>query len=506
MGLNTDKKIRFRFAPSPTGFLHVGSLRTVLFGYLAAKSMGGIFILRIEDTDRKREVEGAAEGLIDILDWVGLSFDEGPHIGGDYGPYIQSQRQDIYDKYSKELLEKGGAYRCFCTPERLDQMRRDQQAQKLPPRYDRHCREMSREESDKLAESGQSFVIRQKMPLDGEVKVTDELRGEIVFKATELDDHVLIKADGIPTYQFAVVVDDHLMEISHVLRGEEWIPSFPKNILLYQNFGWEPPKFIHMALTLNKGGGKLSKRQGDVAVEDYRAKGYLQAAILNFCALLGWHPKDEQEILSLEEMIKKFDYKDMGISPAVFDLEKLDFLNGYYIRHTDLDALTDLCEPYFIAAEFILPTAKAGEYTNRFNGNTINKTYLRSVVRQEQERLKKLCDITDATEFFFKDNLEYSWELLIWKKMTNIDAINSLAKVKELLINIPSNNWTIISIQDALMTYIEAQNLKVGDHLWPMRVALTGLRASPGPFEVAEVIGKDSTINRLDKAISSIPQ
>jgi glutamyl-tRNA synthetase len=498
-------KIRFRFAPSPTGFLHVGSLRTVLFGYLAAKSLGGKFILRIEDTDRKREVAGAVEGLIDILDWVGLSFDEGPHVGGGYGPYVQSERQEIYDKYAKELLDRGGAYRCFCTPERLEQMRKDQQANKLPPRYDRHCRELDNTKIKSLLKANTPYVIRQKMPLQGEVKVHDELRGEIIFRAVELDDHVLIKTDGIPTYQFAVVVDDHLMEISHVLRGEEWIPSFPKNILLYQAFNWEAPKFIHTALTLNKGGGKLSKRQGDVAVEDYKAKGYLRDAILNFCVLLGWHPKDEQEILNLDEMIQKFNYQDMGISPAVFDLEKLDYLNGYYIRHLDLDELTSQCVPYFISADYIFPCEASGRYINRFNGNKLDKNYLMSLVGLEQERLKKISDITEATEFFFNDNLEYAWELLIWKKMTNLDAINNLTIIKDLLTKIPLVNWTQSTIQEALISHIEAKGLRVGEFLWPLRVALTGRKASPGPCEVAEVLGQETVIKRLEQSISLIP-
>ena len=367
------RQVRLRFAPSPTGYLHIGSLRTVLFNYLIAKNLKGKLILRIEDTDQKRQVEGAMEKLIEILDWIGIKFDEGPGAirgkkedVGKHGSYTQSERLEVYKKYTKELLEKDGVYYCFCSSERLEKMRADQQAKKHPPRYDRTCRELSKEQVEKELKSGKNYVIRQKMPLEGEVVIQDELRGDIKFKAQDLEDQVLIKSNGVPTYQFANVVDDHLMEISHVVRGEEWIPSFPKNILLYKAFGWTPPKFIHMPLTLSKEGGKLSKRHGDVAVEDYKNKGYLPEALINFSVLLGWspyastgakaladkkvsgdkHPKGEQEIFTLAEAAKIFKIKDIGTSPAVFDIEKLDYINGYYIRQMDLDKLVGLCKPY----------------------------------------------------------------------------------------------------------------------------------------------------------------
>lgn len=320
-----NKKIRFRFAPSPTGFLHIGNLRTALFGFLLAKSQGGDFLLRLEDTDQKREVSGALESLLKVTKFLGIEFDEGPGLGGNFGPYIQTERLSIYKEHIEKLLKEGKAYRCFCSEERLTEMRETQIASKKAPGYDRFCRDLSSSESEKRALSGESFVIRQKMPLEGEVKVFDELRGEIVFQAKDLDDQVLIKSNGIPTYQFASVVDDHLMEISHVTRGDEWLASFPKNILLYKAFDWENPKFIHLPLLLNKTGGKLSKRQGDVFVEEYIAKGYLKEALLNFCALLGWHPKNDQEILSLEELKKEFSLEGLGSSPAIFDPEKLDY-------------------------------------------------------------------------------------------------------------------------------------------------------------------------------------
>lgn len=494
-------KVRLRFAPSPTGFLHIGSLRIALFGYLTAKSKDGKFLLRIEDTDQKRQVEGAVEKIIEILDWIGIKFDEGPHIGGAYGPYIQSQRGDIYDKYKEELMKTGQAYYCFCSPERLEKMRADQQARKLPPRYDRACRDLGDDEIKKRIKRGEKSVIRQKMPLEGEVIARDELRGVIKFKASELEDQVLIKSDGMPTYQFANVVDDHLMEISHIIRGEEWIPSLPKNILLYQIFGWEPPKFFHMPLTLNKGGGKLSKRQGDVAVEDYHAKGYLKEALINFSVLMGWHPKDDREIFTLAELEKEFKIENMGTSPAVFDIEKLDYLNGYYIRQKSLDELVKLCEPYL--EEHFKKIADEGRaFVKIVSDSRRMAEYVKKVIALEQERLKKLSEIGELTEFFFVEKLEYPAELLIWKNLPKEKIKNNLKQVCEQLEKIPEENWTNNSIEEGLMSYIQSKGGKVGEYLWPMRAALTGRQASPGPFDVAEVLGKEDSLQRLNNAIN----
>ena len=485
--------IRLRFAPSPTGFLHIGSLRTALFDYIIAKKLGGKLILRIEDTDQKREVAGAVESLVKILDWIGIGFDEGPHAGGDYGPYTQTERLDIYKKHADELINKGRAYYCFCSAERLEEVRNKQQTEKQAPRYDRHCRDLSEDEIKKKIACSEKYVIRQKMPLEGKIIVHDELRGDIEFNATELEDHVLIKSNGIPTYQFASVVDDHLMEISHVVRGEEWLPSFPKNILLYQAFGWEPPKFVHLALTLNKGGGKLSKRQGDVAVEDYRAKGYLPEALINFCVLQGWHPKDDNEILTLDEIIKKFEIKDMGTSPAIFDIEKLDFFNGYYIRHKSLDELAEMCRPHL--EENLKKTIDDRRQTTDF---------IKDVVKLEQERLKKLSEISELTEFFFVDKLEYDPTLLIWKKMSAEEVKEKLKEVADVLERIPEEFWTNDSIEEAIKTHIAAKNGQMGEYLWPMRVALTGRKASPSPFDVAEVLGKEDSLKRVKEGMERI--
>ncbi|PLX27943.1 glutamate--tRNA ligase [Candidatus Parcubacteria bacterium] len=491
------KKVRTRFAPSPTGYLHIGSLRTILFAYLISKSQDGDFLLRIEDTDQKRYVKGSVEKLIEILNWLGIKYDEGPEIGGDYGPYIQSERQDIYDKYIKKLLEKGEAYHCFCSAERLTELREAQQKDKLPPRYDRACRGLSREKVEKRIQAGEKYTIRQKMPLEGEIKVHDELRGDIIFKAAELEDHVLIKSNGIPTYQFASVVDDHLMEISHVTRAEEWIPSFPKNVLLYKAFNWEIPKFIHLPVVLNKGGGKLSKRQGDVTVEDFKNKGYLRQALINFNVLLGWSPYDKDkkndknvEILSLDEVTQIFDYKKINTSPAVFDQDKLDFFNAHYIKALNDDDLLKNCLPYL----------KTYLEEKNINIKNFDKNFLLKVVRVEKERMKKLSEIGEMTEFFFLDKLELDKEMLAWKKITKDDAQVNLKKLIVVLEKISENDWNKEHLETTIIEYLKTNEYKIGEYLWPMRVSLCARKNSPGPFEIAEILGKNKSINRIKEA------
>lgn len=481
--MENKNNIRLRFAPSPTGFLHIGNLRSALFGYLLSKSLGGDFLLRIEDTDQKREVEGAVESLIKIMDWVGIRFDEGPHLPGKFGPYIQTQRLDIYKEHSERLLAEDKAYRCFCTEERLAEMREKQQAEKLPPRYDRICRSLSAEESDAKAKSGEHYVIRQKMPLEGEVKVYDELRGEITFKNSDLDDHVLIKSNGIPTYHFASVVDDHLMQISHVTRGDEWLPSFPKNILLYQAFGWTPPKFVHLPLILNKGGGKLSKRQGDVFVEDYKQKGYLPEAIINFCALLGWHPKTDQEIFTLAELIREFSLDGMGISPAVFDLDKLNYYNGHYIREKTDEELAALCRPYL-----------------EENGIRTEDADLNKVMNVSRDRLKTLADITLLASYFFQEP-QYDESLLIWKDLGLEKAKDNIRELQAVLESIKEDNWTKEHLEEEVFMYLKTNEKKNGDYLWPWRVCLSGEKNSPSPFEIAWVLGRQKTLQRMKKIL-----
>ncbi|MBL7058475.1 glutamate--tRNA ligase [Patescibacteria group bacterium] len=479
--------VRLRFAPSPTGNVHIGTLRTALFNFIIAKKLGGKLILRIEDTDKKREVGGSVDNLLKVMKWIGVEFDEGPHIAGEFGPYTQSQRFDMYKEYYIGLINEEKAYYCFCSPERLDIVRTEQQANKQAPRYDKHCRNLNPEEVQKKLKNNESYVIRQKMPEQCEIKVHDKLRGEICFHADDLEDQVLIKSDTTPTYQFANVVDDHLMQVSLVVRGEEWIPSLPKNILLYKAFGWTPPEFIHLPLILNKNGGKLSKRQGDVAVEDFRSKGYLKDTLINFCALQGWHPREEgKEIYSLNEIIDKFEINDIGISGAIFDTDKLDYLNGYYIRQLDSDNLTNICLPYL--KENIQKTTNKKKQTIE---------YAKKVVVLEQERLKKLSEIGELTEFFFSDTLKYEPTLLIWKKSTKEETKNNLRQLYDTLKLIAEDNWTKDNLKEQIVSYIKEKEGKIGDYLWPMRASLTGKSASPDPFEVAEVLGKEESIKRI---------
>ena len=477
-------KIRLRFAPSPTGFLHLGNLRSALFGYLLTKNWKGKFILRLEDTDQKREIEGALDKLLDILSWVGIKFDEGPHTTGNHGPYIQSERLRIYQKLSQQLLAEQKIYHCFCSEERLTDMRLAQEARKEAPRYDRLCRHLTKEETEKRLADGEKFVLRQKMPLEGEIIVHDELRGDIKFKAVDLDDHVLIKSDGIPTYHFANIVDDHLMEITHVTRGDEWLPSFPKNILLYEAFGWTPPKYIHLPLILNKTGGKLSKRQGDVFAEQYRDKGYLPEAIINFCALLGWHGKNDKEIYSLKELEKEFSLSGMGASPAIFDIEKLDYYNGYYIRQKSLKELAELCRPYLEKAGHKIKDAKR----------------LENFVGLAQERMKKLEDVVEMTSFLF-GLAYYDRDLLLWKNLSREETRANLQAVTLELEKIETNNWTKDYLEKTIIDWLKNGGKKNGDYLWPLRVALTGLKNSPSPFEVASALGKEESIHRLEKSL-----
>lgn len=478
------EKIRIRFAPSPTGFLHIGNFRVALFDYLIAKNLNGELILRIEDTDSKREVAGAAKKLIKVLDDFGIKFNEGPHVGGKYEPYTQSERLNIYKKYYDQLLAEGKVYRCFCTEERLTEMRAHQEANKLAPKYDRLCRDLSKEESDRRAASGESFVIRQKMPLEGKIIVHDELRNDITFSATDLDDQVLIKSNGIPTYQFASVIDDHEMEISHVTRGDEWLPSYPKNILLYQALNWTPPKFIHFPLILNKEGGKLSKRKGDVLVEDYLAKGYLPEAIINFCALLGWHPKGDNEILSLKQLVEEFFIDGIGISPAIFDIDKLNYYNGYYIRLKKPEEIVSLCKPYLEAAKYDLSSC-----------------YLDRIISISSDRLKTLQDIVDVSSLFFRE-LNYPKELLLWKTLSLEESKNNLKELITILEKISEADWTKENLEEEVLMYLKSNNKKNGDYLWPWRVSVTGEKNSPSPFEVSWALGKEKTLSRINKAIN----
>lgn len=498
---NLNKKARVRFAPSPTGYLHIGSLRTALYNYLYAKKYGGDFYLRVEDTDQKRIVPGAIEKLLESLEWAGILPNEGILADkdgslaeiGKYGPYIQSKRLEIYQKYAHRLVEEGKAYYCFCTPERLDTLRAVQEKAKLAPAYDKLClKTYSREEAEEKVKNGEKYVIRFDVPETGETLFLDAVRGEMKFVNKKLDDYVLLKSDGYPTYHLAHVIDDHLMNTSLVLRAEEWLPSTPKHILLFQALDWEPPQYAHLSAILNKDTKKkLSKRDGDVSVEDFKSKGYLPEAVVNFIALLGWNPKTEKEIFTLSELEEEFDVAKLNKSGAIFDIEKLDWMNGNYIRKKDVKDLAELCRGYI--ETYIASLAK------KPNKSLQSAEYFQKIVTVEQERLKKLSDITDNIDFYFFSP-QCPKELLKWKKMDEPAVQNSLEKAHKILNEIGENEWNVENIKEKLLSAADPKNR--GELLWPLRVSLTGKEKSPSPFEVAWVIGKDEALKRTKEAIN----
>jgi glutamyl-tRNA synthetase len=526
--METSKKFRVRFAPSPTGYVHIGSLRTALYDYLFAKKHGGDFVLRIEDTDQKRFVPGAVENLLNVMDTMGIVHDEGPSVRrqgtgnkeqgcresanypgivecGNFGPYIQSERLDLYKKYARQLVDEGKAYYCFCTPERLEEMRKEQAANKQMPKYDRHCLGLSKEEVEKNLADGVSHTVRFRIPDDVErIEFTDLIRGDISVKTETLQDTVILKSDGYPTYHLAMAVDDHLMDITHVIRGEEWLPSTPLHLLLYRAFGWEAPEFAHLSLILNPDKSKLSKRQGDVAVEDYLKKGYLKEALVNFVALLGWNPGEgsTQEVFSMEELVEKFDFSHVHKAGAVFDTKKLDWLNAQYIKKLSVDELYRLSLPFWERKEF---------YTNAAPERK-SEEYVKKVLTIEQERLNRLDEAGENNRFFFQD-IEYDRELLRWKQNGDEETMAALRKSEEIFKNISEEEWTRENLSAKLMEAAgerPARNAPRigaggrGDLLWPLRVALTGAKQSPSPFEVAWVLGKEESLKRLGEALAKL--
>ena len=479
-----NKKIRVRFAPSPTGYLHVGGLRTALYNYFFAKHNGGKFILRIEDTDQSRKVEGAVENLIATLKWAGLEYDEGPEKDGGFGPYIQSQRLELYRRYAEQLVEQGDAYYCFCTPERLDELRKKQQEQKQSFSYDRKCRSLSPEEAKRRVLSGEPYVIRMKIPLEGSITFQDVIRGEVTIGYSVLDDQVLLKSDGFPTYHLAVVVDDHLMGISHVIRGEEWLSSVPKHLLLYRYFGWEAPVLAHLPLLLNPDRSKLSKRQGDVAVEEYRNKGYLKEAIVNFVALLGWNPGDDREIFTMEELIHEFTLERVGKAGAVFNIEKLNWLNQQHIRRKETKELAELLKPLMEKAG--IPIA--------------DDEYFQKVVELLKEKLTVLNDFVEYSRYFFEDPTSYDEAGI--EKHWDVNTPQHLKVLMEQLASL--ENFTKTSIEEKMKMVAEQFQIKPAKIIHPVRLALSGRQVGPGLYEMMEVLGKEQTLRRLKTAIERL--
>ena len=477
-------RIRTRFAPSPTGYMHVGNLRTALYAYLIAKHEGGDFILRIEDTDQERLVEGAVDIIYDTLKVTGLQHDEGPDIGGPVVPYIQSERKDIYLEYAKKLVEKGEAYYCFCSKDRLDMLKENAEALKRPFKYDKHCAHLSKEEIEENLAKGVPYVIRQNNPTTGTTTFTDVIYGKISVDNSELEDMILIKSDGLPTYNFANVVDDHLMGITHVVRGNEYLSSSPKYNRLYEAFGWDVPVYVHCPPIMKDQHHKLSKRNGDASFGDLLEKGYLKEAVLNYIALLGWNDGSNEEIFSLDELIQKFDYKDISKSPAIFDNAKLKWMNGEYIRKLSLDEFHEL----------------AMEQYKKVLHKDFDFKFISELLHTRCELLNDIPEQID----FLEELPEYSTDLYVHKKMKSTveTSLENLEKALPVLEAIDEEHWTMDNIHDKIFELIKSLEIKNGQMLWPITTALSGKSFTPGgAFEIAVLIGREESLKRMHKGI-----
>jgi glutamyl-tRNA synthetase len=485
--MHADIPVRVRFAPSPTGYLHVGGLRTALYNYLFARKHGGTFILRIEDTDRARFVEGAVENLIRTLAWAGLDFDEGPGKGGPAGPYVQSERLDIYRNHVEQLIASGNAYRCFCTPARLDEVRKNLERQRLNPKYDRHCLALSDADIHEKITAGIPHVVRMKVPDSTTVRFTDLIRQDVEFSSELIDDQVLMKSDGYPTYHLANVVDDHLMGITHVVRGEEWLSSTPKHVLLYRYFGWELPAFAHLPLLLNPDRTKLSKRQGDVAVEDYRSKGYLREALVNFVAFLGWNPGTEQDIFSMDELVRDFSLERVGNAGAIFNLDKLNWLNFQHLRNTP-DAV-------------VLSMLRTELQNSRFSGVTLTDGYLARVITAMRERVTFVKDFLEKSPYFFESPGSYDPDVV--KKRWTPETVTHLQALADAFRDVKTG--AAAEFETALQHAATALGVGNGVLIHAVRLAVSGVGGGPGVYEILEIIGREEAIQRIDLAIQRIP-
>ncbi len=528
--LKKTGEIRVRIAPSPTGALHVGTARTALFNYLFAKKNQGIFILRIEDTDKERSEKKWEEDITENLKWLGLEYTEGPDTGGERGPYRQSKRGDIYLPYLKKLLQENKAYYCFCSEEELEAHRQYLISIGRPPIYSGKCANLTKKEIKENFKEKKSAIVRFKIP-GQKIKFKDKIRDEVEFDGELIGDISLAKNIVAPLsstkkkdnkeisflYNFAAVIDDYEMKISHVIRGEDHLSNTPKQISIQRALNLPQPEYAHLPLILGSDRSKLSKRHGAVSIAEYRKKGYLPEAIINFMAFLGWNPGDEREIFSLNSLVKEFSFNRVGRSGAVFNIKKLDSLNGFYLRQKSKEKITELCLPYLIEANFIEPEKEKDVLVEKITPKTykiketkeeISIQDLQKIVSLYQERLKKLSEIKDLTDFFFKKKLDYKKELLQWKDMTDKEIKISLDKSYKVLSEIKKEDWTKNNLQDILMKEAEKLSLKRdskeikgrGYLLWPLRAALTGKRASAGPFELAEVLGKQRSQERIKQA------
>ncbi len=477
--------VRVRIAPSPTGYPHIGTFRTFLFNWLFARQHGGKFVIRIEDTDRERLIPDAIEKLLDAVEWFGLDWDEGPRVGGPYGPYEQSERLPIYHEHVQRLIEAGAAYRCYCSPERLAALREEQQARKEPPGYDRRCRNLTDAERAELDAAGRPSVVRFAVPLEGSTTFNDVIHGEITWENRVLDDFVILKSDGFPTYHLAHLVDDHLMEITHVLRGDEWISSTPRHVLLYRAFGWDPPVFAHLPTILGPDRKKLSKRHGPTGIAAFQEAGYLPEALLNYLALCGWAPSGDQEVLSLDELVEQFSLERVNHTGAIFDHAKLDWFNGIYIRALSPEELADRLLPF-------LPPAAA----------TISRRQLAAIAALIQDRLRTLADAPELVDFFLNDELDYDVTTLVRPGLTReqtIDALHQSLRVVEL-----EEPFEHAALEAAFRALAERLGLKTSQLFMSIRIACTGKTATPPLFETMEVLGRARVMQRLEDAAARL--
>jgi glutamyl-tRNA synthetase, bacterial family len=478
--------VRTRFAPSPTGYLHLGGLRTALYAYLFAKKHKGTFILRIEDTDQEREVEGAIELIYQSLKQAGLNYEEGPDVGGDYGPYIQTERKKTYLPLAMELVENGSAYPCFCTKEELEERRAQATARGETFKYDKHCLHIDKEEAKRRMASGEPYVIRQNVPLTGTASFDDLLYGHVEAPCDTLDDNVLIKQDGLPTYNFANVIDDHLMAITHVMRGTEYLTSTPKYNLLYESFGWQPPLYLHLPVVMKDATRKLSKRYGDPSFEDLLAMGYVKEAVINFIALLGWSPGDDREFFSLQDLIEAFDEKGLSKAPSIFNMDKLTWFNSEYIRKMDFEKYLEMATPWFDKA---------------LHGKNMDYRRIAELMQGRTE----VFDRIPAMVQFLAELPDYDIELHTHKKMKTNPQIAKQIISDTLPVLEGITDWTEATLHDTLMAHITETGMKTGTALWPVRIAIAGQQNTPGGFfEIAYLLGKEETLRRLRDGLEKL--
>jgi len=489
-GYFMTKPVRVRFAPSPTGYPHVGNIRTAMFNWLLARHTGGKLILRIEDTDVARRVEGAVEAIMDGLKWLGLDWDEGPDVGGGYGPYYQSQRVEMYRQAAERLVAQGDAYYCYCSPGRLEEMRAEQVRRKQPPGYDRLCRDLSPQERSEKEAEGIIPVVRFKTPLEGQTGFNDLIWGDVTFEHSTIDDFVLLKSDGYPTYHLASVVDDHAMEISHVIRAEEWISSTPRHLLLYRALEIEPPQFVHHPMILGPDRAKLSKRHGAVSIIDYREQGYLPETMFNFLALIGWSLDDKTEIMSRQHLVESFSLERIGKTGAIFNRDKLNWMNGVYIRSLSLEDFVQRSLPFLDKG--LPPEIK----------RPLDIDYVRQVMPLVQERAKTLAEVPELVEFFFVDELEYDAGLLVGKKMTAESSIMALETARQRLESLEV--FSEEPLEALLRPLAEELELKTGQLFGTLRTAVTGRTATPPLFQTMAVLGKERCLSRIDTSLKKL--